>query len=344
RAKTCRLRRGAGCVRHDRVSGRARCRAPTPRSERVRFRFAGAPPPRADRICSERERPGRVRRHVPGCGRRRASRPEKPRDLLHTGAAARVYSSRDPPDPGRFVRRGGRPGGPSRSARPRGLRCRHGQQREHVAGDNCACAFEQCEACNVDWQRARNSCCERTRSRFHGVAADPEAAPALTSERLRRLRAPCLAITLAISAWLGLHAARIGVEHDNSSLRSTDPADRRSYEDFKATFGSDEDILVAIAHPQLLDARGLGLIADVTSRIQAMDGVRKAWSLVNVEEIASGETGAEPHQLLAPPWDSPDIRERTLAALERNPDFTGWLVSADRKTAGIVVEIEDRPD
>jgi len=166
----------------------------------------------------------------------------------------------------------------------------------------------------------------------------------LTSERLRRLRAPCLAITLAISAWLGLHAARIGVEHDNSSLRSTDPADRRSYEDFKATFGSDEDILVAIAHPQLLDARGLGLIADVTSRIQAMDGVRKAWSLVNVEEIASGETGAEPHQLLAPPWDSPDIRERTLAALERNPDFTGWLVSADRKTAGIVVEIEDRPD
>ncbi len=166
----------------------------------------------------------------------------------------------------------------------------------------------------------------------------------MTSERLRRLRAPCLAITLAISAWLGFHAARIGVEHDNSSLRSTDPADRRSYEEFKATFGSDEDILVAIAHPQLLDASGLGLIADITSRIQAMDGVRKAWSLVNVEEIVHGETGAEPRPLLSPPWDSPGIRDRTVAALERNPDFTGWLVSADRKTAGIVVEIEDRPD
>jgi predicted RND superfamily exporter protein len=163
----------------------------------------------------------------------------------------------------------------------------------------------------------------------------------LTGDRLRRLRVPCLAIALAISAWLGFDAARIGVEHDNSSLRSDNTTDRDAYADFKTTFGSDEDIFVAIAHP--LDASGLQLIADVTARIQAMDGVRKAWSLVNVEEIVPGDTGPEPRPMLSPPWDAPGIAEQTSAALDRNPDFTGWLVSADRKTAGIVVEIEERP-
>ena len=165
----------------------------------------------------------------------------------------------------------------------------------------------------------------------------------MTPELLRRFGVPCLVLAAALTAWLGTFAARVGIEHDNESLRSTDAGDIRTYADFKASFGSDEDIFVAIGHPRLLEAEGLSLIADLTREAGAIDGVRHAWSLANAEELVAGDTGVEPRPLLAPPWDAPGIGERAAAALERNPDFTGWLVSADRRAAGIVVEIEDRP-
>lgn len=165
----------------------------------------------------------------------------------------------------------------------------------------------------------------------------------MSPDLLRGLRLPLLAVALAVAAWLGVHAARIGTEHDNESLRSTDAEDARTYADFKAAFGSDEDILVAIGHPRLLSGEALALLADLAGRIGAMDGVRRVWSLVGVEELVAGELGAEPRPLLPPPLDAPDIQARAAAALDRNPDLTGWLVSADRRVAGIVVQIEDRP-
>lgn len=165
----------------------------------------------------------------------------------------------------------------------------------------------------------------------------------MSPDLVRRLRLPVLAIALAVTAWLGAHAARVGVEHDNESLRSTDAEDLRTYAEFKAAFGSDEDILVAIGHPRLSSGEGLSLLADLNGRIASMDGVRRVWSLVSVEELAQGELGAEPRPLLAPPFDAPDIAARATAALDRNPDLTGWLVSADRRVAGIVVQIDDRP-
>jgi predicted RND superfamily exporter protein len=166
----------------------------------------------------------------------------------------------------------------------------------------------------------------------------------LTPALLRRLTLPIFLATGALTAWLGYHAATIGIEHDNASLRTTDVEELRTYAAFRGAFGNDEDILVAVAHPSLLDATGLTLVADLTKDIAAMDGVARVWSLATAEELVEGETGAEPRPLLLPPWNAADIRPRAEAALARNPDFHGWLVSEDRRVAGIVVEIEDRPD
>ncbi|MFN2426672.1 MAG: RND family transporter, partial [Candidatus Binatia bacterium] len=165
----------------------------------------------------------------------------------------------------------------------------------------------------------------------------------MTTALLQRLAPSCLVVAAALTAWLGTHAAGLGVEHDNESLRSTDAGDIRTYAEFKANFGSDEDILLAVGHPQLLAPPGLVLVADLTREVAGMDGVRGVWSLANAEELVAGDAGAEPRALLSPPWDAPGIEARASAALERNPDFTGWLVSADRRVAGVVVEIEDRP-
>ncbi|MFN2375979.1 MAG: RND family transporter [Candidatus Binatia bacterium] len=162
----------------------------------------------------------------------------------------------------------------------------------------------------------------------------------MSARLLGRLRVPVLVVAALVTAVFGLHASRLGIEHDNASLLSTHAADVRDYAEFKALFGSDEDILVAVAHPALLEAEGLGLLADLTREIGAMDGVRKAWSLVNAEELVPGEAGPEPRPLLE---GLAGASGRVRAALDRNPDFTGWLVSADRRAAGILVEIEDRP-
>ena len=83
--------------------------------------------------------------------------------------------------------------------------------------------------------------------------------------------------------------------------------------------------------------------AAIVRTIGEWDGVERVWSLTTVEELVAGDGGAEPRRLLAPPWDAPDVPARAQAALDRNPDLTGWLVSADRGTAAFVIEIEDRP-
>jgi hypothetical protein len=60
---------------------------------------------------------------------------------------------------------------------------------------------------------------------------------------LTRGRVPYLCALLAATAWLGALAARVAVETTNASLDSRDPAKLATYERFKATFGSDEDLL-----------------------------------------------------------------------------------------------------
>jgi len=162
----------------------------------------------------------------------------------------------------------------------------------------------------------------------------------MTRRLFERAGVPWIAVVVLASAVLGVHAARLGVEHDNESLNARDPEQQRVYDEFRATFGNGEDLLLTVTHPRLLSPAGLALVDAVTEDVGALDGVRQVWSLTTVDELVAGEAGPEPRRLLSPPWTEAAV----AAALERNPDFTGWLVSADRQTAGLVVEIDDRPD
>ena len=157
---------------------------------------------------------------------------------------------------------------------------------------------------------------------------------------LTRGRIPYLVLLALIVPWCVLEASRVGVERNNESLVARDPAQDALYEKFRATFGSDEDVLVAVHHPRLLELSGLRLVGDLTDRIAALPGVRSVYSLTNAQQIVAGEAGAEPAPLLVPPFDVASTR----AALDRNPDLTGLFISPDRETAGILVEIEDRAD
>jgi predicted RND superfamily exporter protein len=165
----------------------------------------------------------------------------------------------------------------------------------------------------------------------------------LSPSFLRRWGLVVVVAALLVTAGFGFFAAQVGPEHDNASLRSIDAESSRVAAGFREAFGSEEDILVALGHPRLLEAEGLRLVADLSTRIAAMDGVRQVWSLANAEELVAGPAGPEPRSLLSPPWEEPGLAARASAALDRNPDLTGYLVSADRRSAGFVVEVEDRP-
>jgi len=160
---------------------------------------------------------------------------------------------------------------------------------------------------------------------------------------LTRGRVPFLCALLALTAFFGVHAAQIDVERNNESLNAREAEQTALYDRFKATFGSDEDLLLAVTHPKLLSAGGLALVGELTARIARIDGVRRVFSLSNAQQIVPGESGAEMAPVVAPPLGDPALAGRVQAALDRNPDLTGLFVSADRSTAGLLIEIEDRP-
>ena len=154
---------------------------------------------------------------------------------------------------------------------------------------------------------------------------------------------PLLVVALA-TAVLGLHAARLGIEHDNASLTAVDAAQGAIDAEFRAAFAGGDELLLTLTRADLLDGPGVRQIDEITKAIAGMDGVHRVWSLTTVEELVHGFIGAEPRPLLTPPWDAPDVGVRARAAVDRNPDLTGWLVSADRRTAGFLIDLQERPD
>jgi predicted RND superfamily exporter protein len=156
-------------------------------------------------------------------------------------------------------------------------------------------------------------------------------------------RVPLLALLLALTVFFGFHAASVGVEKSNASLETRDPEQAALYQRFKATFGSDEDLLLALSHPRLLEPEGLALLASLTTRVGDLAGVRRVFSLANAQQIVAGELGADVAPLVTPPFDAPGRNAGLRAALDRHPEFTGLFVSRDRRTAGLLIEIEDRP-
>lgn len=156
---------------------------------------------------------------------------------------------------------------------------------------------------------------------------------------LTRGRIPYLLLLALLVPWSAWQASRVGVERNNESLVARDAAQDQLYDQFRRTFGSDEDLLIAVRPPQLLSPQGLQVIADLTARIATLPGVRNVFSLTSAQQIVAGDAGAEPAPLVRPPYEA----GAAGAALDRNPDVAAMFVSPDRRTAGLLVEIEDRP-
>lgn len=164
---------------------------------------------------------------------------------------------------------------------------------------------------------------------------------ALVLGRGRPVLFVALAALFAPAAW---YASGARQEQGTESMNSVRPDERLAEEAFRRDFGGDEVIVVAMGRPDPLAPDGLEALRALTARIAALDGVRHATSLANALQIVAGADGAAPAPLvpdpLPPPAECAALIRRTLDA---NPHLTGLLISADRRTAAIVVEVEDRP-
>ncbi len=160
---------------------------------------------------------------------------------------------------------------------------------------------------------------------------------------LTKGRLPYLAVLFLLTAGFSSSAFRIPVERNDDSMVSRSEAQNRATTEFRRIFGSDEEMAMSVTHPRLLEPEGLRLIDEMTERIGKLKGVRRVYSLANASHVVSGTAGAESVPFVPRPFEAPGLRERILSALDDNPQLGSLLVSRDRRTAGIAVEIGDRP-
>ena len=156
-------------------------------------------------------------------------------------------------------------------------------------------------------------------------------------------RYPVLACMLLITAILTTFAVAVPVEQDTRSMSARQPEHLAAHQRFLDLFGNDEDLLLSVTHPQLLTPAALDLLAEVTRRLTDLAGVRRVLSLSNARQLVSARYGAEDRPLL-PQADVADFASATRAALSANPEYEGLLISADRKTAGLVISLRDQRD
>ncbi|MEJ2472126.1 MAG: hypothetical protein P8Y96_13580, partial [Desulfuromonadales bacterium] len=159
---------------------------------------------------------------------------------------------------------------------------------------------------------------------------------------LTRGRVPYLIVLIGLTIVLAFFVSRLRIEQEPESMVSRQ-ADRLAvYENFRDQFGNDEDLLLSITHRQLLQPTGLAVVRDLTQRVAAIDGVRQVLSLSNARQLVAGPYGDLVIPLVPNSVGSAYFTEELRVSLQRNPQYQGLLISTDRQTAGLVIELEDR--
>jgi len=159
---------------------------------------------------------------------------------------------------------------------------------------------------------------------------------------LGRGRYPYLALLLLATTGFSVFALRIGAEAETGSMVSRDVEQARSYAAFRSAFGNDEEVVLSVTHPRLFTPEGFRYLDGLTKEIGALEGVRRVYSITNARHAVNGPAGAESEPLVPRPFDAPGVSRRVLSALDDNPKLAGLLVSRDRRTAGITIEVEER--
>ena len=155
-------------------------------------------------------------------------------------------------------------------------------------------------------------------------------------------RRPCLFIILIMTLVMLIFALRVRIESNNASMVSANRELQVNYELFRDTFGNDEMLMLAITRPHLLRPEGLQAVDRITEEIAALRGVSRVLSLTNAVQLVSGDFGSEAVPLVAKPYSEHDQLNITQA-LEQNPDLSQLLLSKDRQTGVVLIDLAGEP-
>jgi predicted RND superfamily exporter protein len=131
---------------------------------------------------------------------------------------------------------------------------------------------------------------------------------------------------------------RLRVDPSNARLLPRQGDDARVYQRFLTTFGSDEDILVALHDPQqsLLTPAGLAIVRRLTQALAGLPHVAMVHSLTNAPDMT--KLRLTPFGIAVPRL-VPDasLTSEQVQAIQQNAQVIGTLLSPDLHTAGILV-------
>lgn len=160
---------------------------------------------------------------------------------------------------------------------------------------------------------------------------------------LTRARGPYLLLLTAITLLFLWPLSGLQVDRSNSAMVAQDSQQEELHQRFKQLFGHDEYLLLSLTSPQLLDPAGLQLLDKLDGEIRAIAGVKSILSLSNARQLRGGDFGAEPAPLVERPLSNPAGRSRLEQALDADPRLAELLISADRRTAAITIEVDNLP-
>ena len=137
-------------------------------------------------------------------------------------------------------------------------------------------------------------------------------------------------VLLVLAPLAGLLARRVAIDNRLERWVARDPVGEARYEEFRATFGSDEFILVAIGGRPLFAPESLRLQVACLERLELVPGVVRVEGLPEV--YRDRFDGEDPGEL-----------EREMTA---TPFYRGLLLSDDAAVAALLVQVKpgDGPD
>lgn len=137
---------------------------------------------------------------------------------------------------------------------------------------------------------------------------------------VRRIVAMALLAAAPLAGWV---ARRVVVDNRLERWVARDPEGEARYEEFRATFGSDEFVLVALGGRPLFEPAALRLQVECLARLEAVPGVVRVDGLPEVYRDRFG--GEDPGEL-----------EREMTS---TPFYRGLLLSGDAREAALLLQV-----
>ncbi len=163
-----------------------------------------------------------------------------------------------------------------------------------------------------------------------------------------RLLAALTCGIIAVSALLvGGVLERFKVDASTESLVLEDDPDARRYDRTRLLFGSDEFVLVGLTRDDLFTPEGVAAVTSLHARFAELPGVRAVLSIASESLFRSFERPVPPLLALSrrAKLSSPGVSlEKAREELTTHELYAGNIVSADARTAGIIVELVARPE